>query len=107
MIRFAITRVIFIFVFLSVSIPLLLNIKINELSNNISEINNEILVLEREKAVVNLKHSEVFSIGNIENLSKKHSYVRLDISQKINKLEIPYKMNKEDNRYITILGYSR
>ena len=107
MIKQIIFKIIFFGVFLSIAIPLLLNIKVNELSNSISEINKDILSLEREKAAITLKHSELYSVSNIENLSKRHSYVRLDISQKINKLEIPYKLNTEGNEYIAILGFGK
>tara|TARA_B100001250_G_C19762374_1_gene773101 strand:+ start:906 stop:1229 length:324 start_codon:yes stop_codon:yes gene_type:complete len=105
--RGAIFKIIFFGVFLSISIPLFLNIKINELSNSISEVNNEILIFEREKAVISLKHSELYSISNIEKLSKSNSYVRLDISQKINKLKVPYKLNKDNNEYIAVLGFGK
>tara|TARA_B100001996_G_C18667449_1_gene595391 strand:+ start:936 stop:1259 length:324 start_codon:yes stop_codon:yes gene_type:complete len=107
MIKQIIFKIIFFGVFLSIAIPLLLNIKVNELSNSISEINKDILILEREKAAITLKHSELYSVSNIDKLSKRHFYVRLDISQKINKLEIPYKLNTEGNEYIAILGFGK
>ena len=55
-------------IFFIVSIPLILNIKINEVSNSITDLNSQILILEREKAFLNIKHSETFSISNIEKL---------------------------------------
>ena len=93
MIKQIIFKIIFFGVFLSIAIPLLLNIKVNELSNSISEINKDILSLEREKAAITLKHSELYSVSNIDKLSKRHFYVRLDISQKINLAEIQIKLN--------------
>ena len=36
-------------IFSSLVVPLILNIKINEISNKIIEVNNDILILERER----------------------------------------------------------
>jgi|TARA_B100000945_G_C20366250_1_gene589761 hypothetical protein len=94
-------------IFFIVSIPLILNIKINEVSNSITDLNSQILILEREKAFLNIKHSETFSISNIEKLSKLNSYIRLSISQKINELEVPYKFNEIETDKISILGFSK
>ena len=94
-------------IFIIVSVPLLLNIKINELSNSINELNIEIFKLERIKNSIYLKHNEYYSISSIEKLAKNHSYERLEISQKINKLEIPYKLKNERNEKIAILGFGK
>ena len=94
-------------IFIIVSVPLLLNIKINELSNSINEVNVEIFKLERIKNSIYLKHNEYYSISSIEKLAKSHSYERLEISQKINKLEIPYKLKNERNEKIAILGFGK
>ncbi len=102
---------IFTFMYIStcllVSVPLLLNIKINELSNSITDLNLEISNLERERAFLRIKHSETFSISNIEKLSKENSYIRLNISQKINELEVPYKFNEISSEKISIFGFSK
>ena len=102
---------IFTFMYIStcllVSVPLLLNIKINELSNSITDLNLEISNLERERAFLRIKHSETFSISNIEKLSKENSYIRLNISQKINELEVPYKFNEINSEKISIFGFSK
>ena len=97
---------IYLLTFLVVSVPLILNIKINELSNKINELNSEIYYLERSKNTIDLKHHESYSISSLEKLAKNHSYERLEISQKINKLEIPYKLNYERTEKIAILGFS-
>ena len=54
------------FFILSMLSDLYYNLKINELSSDLEQINNEILQLEIEKSKVYLKHTEEFSIGNIE-----------------------------------------
>ncbi len=104
-------KAIFTFMYIStcllVSVPLLLNIKINELSNSITDLNLEISNLERERAFLRIKHSETFSISNIEKLSKENSYIRLNISQKINELEVPYKFNEISSEKISIFGFSK
>lgn len=56
---------------LSMLSDLYFNLKINELSSDLEQINNEILILEIEKSKVHLKHTEEFSIGNIENFQRK------------------------------------
>ena len=98
---------IYVVIFIVVSVPLILNIKINEVSNKIDEINTQISYLERRKISIELKHHESYSISSIEKLAKSHSYERLEISQKINKLEIPYKLKNERNEKIATLGFGR
>ena len=56
---------------------------------------------------IKLKHNDVFSIANIDKLSKSNSYQRLEVSQKINKLEIPYKLNSRENEKIAVLGFGK
>ena len=90
-----------------VSVPLILNIRINELSNKISDLDNEIFILKREEMLINLKHNEKYSISSIEQIAKINSYERLEIAQKINKLEIPYKLKNQDKERIAILGFGR
>lgn len=94
-------------IFLIVSVPLVLNIKINELSNKIEELNSDIFLLERQKLSIQLNHNEKYSIGSIERLAKINAYERLEISQKINKLEIPYKLKNQDQEKIAILGFGK
>ena len=98
---------IYVVIFIVVSVPLILNIKINEVSNKIDEINTQISFLERRKISIDLKHHESYSISSIEKLAKSHSYKRLEISQKINKLEIPYKLKNEGNEKIARLGFGK
>ncbi len=74
---------IYVVIFIVVSVPLILNIKINEVSNKIDEINTQIYLLERRKNSIDLKHHESYSISSIEKLAKSHSYKRLEISHEI------------------------
>jgi len=94
-------------IFSIVSVPLILNIRINELENKKGDLNTEIYILERQKMLINQKHKEKYSISNIEQLAKINSYERLEISQKINKLEIPYKLKNQEKEKIAILGFGR
>ena len=77
---------------LSMLSDLYFNLKINELSSDLEQINNEIFILEIEKSKVHLKHTEEFSIGNIEKLSKEINFKRLDIQKKNFDLIRPYKL---------------
>ena len=94
-------------IFSSLVVPLILNIKINEISNKIIEVNNDILILERERNSIKLKHSDTFSIANIDKLSKLNLYERLDVAQKINKLQIPYKLNNREIEKVAVLGFGK
>jgi len=89
------------------SVPVILNMRINELSNKVNELDAELFILEREKMMINLQHIEKYSISSIEQLAKINYYERLEISQKINKLEIPYKLNNQEKENIAILGFGR
>jgi len=91
---------------LSMSANLYFNMKINVLSNDLLEIKNEILQLEIEKSRVHLKHTEQFSIGNIEKLSKEINFKRLDIYNKNFDLVRPYKLI-EDTKPIIVLGFGK
>ncbi len=94
-------------IFVIVSVPLILNIRINELSNKIDNLDTEVSILERQRMLINLKHNEKYSISSIEQIAKINSYERLEIAQKINKLEIPYKLKNQEKERIAILGFGR
>ena len=91
---------------LSMLSDLYFNLKINELSSDLEQINNEIFILEIEKSKVHLKHTEEFSIGNIEKLSKEISFKRLDIQKKNIDLVRPYKLIENSNPVI-VLGFGK
>lgn len=91
---------------LSMLSDLYFNLKINELSSDLQQINNEILILEIEKSKVHLKHTEEFSIGNIEKLSKEINFKRLDIQKKNIDLVRPYKLIENSNPII-VLGFGK
>ena len=94
-------------IFAIVSVPLILNIRINELSNKIDNLDTEVSILERQRMLINLEHHEKYSISSIEQIAKINSYERLEIVQKINKLEIPYKLKNQEKERIAILGFGR
>ena len=94
------------FFILSMLSDLYFNLKINELSSDLEQINDEILILEIEKSKVHLKHTEEFSIGNIEKLSKEISFKRLDIQKKNIDLVRPYKLIENSNPVI-VLGFGK
>ena len=91
---------------LSMLSDLYFNLKINELSSDLEQINNEILILQIEKSKVHLKHTEEFSIGNIEKLSKEINFKRLDIQKKNIDLVRPYKLIENSNPII-VLGFGK
>ena len=91
---------------LSMLSNLYFNMKINVLSSDLEQIRNEILQLEIEKSKVHLKHTEEFSIGNIEKLSKEINFQRLDIHKKNFDLVRPYKLI-EDSNPVIVLGFGK
>ncbi len=91
---------------LSMLSDLYFNLKINELSSDLEQINNEIVILQIEESKVHLKHTEEFSIGNIEKLSKEINFKRLDIHKKNFDLVRPYKLN-EDSNPVIVLGFGK
>jgi len=91
---------------LSMLSDLYLNLKINELSSDLGQIQSEISQLKIEKSKVHLKHTEEFSIGNIEKLSKEINFKRLDIHKKNYDLVRPYKLI-EDSNPIIVMGFGK
>ena len=83
-------RLMYVLLATSVVFSLFINIKINELSKEISIINLEITELERTRASKNDEYIKKYSFENIENLSKLNSYIRLKVINLNLDLETPY-----------------
>ena len=84
---------------LSMLSNLYFNMKINVLSSDLEQIRNEILQLEIEKSKVHL-------IGNIEKLSEKINFKRLDVHNKNFDLVRPYKII-EDSGPVIVMGFGK
>jgi len=91
----------------SVILSLFINLRINEISKELSLINAEIVELERSKANLNIEYIRKYSFENIENLSKLKSYVRLRVSNLNLDLETPYKANTKDVQETIVMGFGR
>ncbi len=91
----------------SVILSLFINLRINEISKELSLINAEIVELERSKANLNIEYITKYSFENIENLSKLKSYVRLRVSNLNLDLETPYKINTEVAKKTIVMGFGR
>ena len=91
----------------SVILSLFINLRINEISKELSVINTEIVELERSKANLNIEYIRKYSFENIENLSKLKSYVRLRVSNLNLDLETHYKANTEDVQETIVMGFGR
>ena len=91
----------------SVILSLFINLRINEISKELSLINTEIVELERSNANLNIEYIRKYSFENIENLSKLKSYVRLRVSNLNLDLETPYKINTEDANETIVMGFGR
>lgn len=99
----------FAYVLLSASVilSLFINLRINEISKELSVINTEIVELERSKANLNIEYIRKYSFENIENLSKLKSYARLRVINLNLDLKTPYKMNTEDVQDTIVMGFGR
>tara|TARA_Y100000768_G_scaffold222523_1_gene167789 strand:- start:182 stop:505 length:324 start_codon:yes stop_codon:yes gene_type:complete len=91
----------------SVILSLFINLRINEISKELSAINTEIVELERSKANLNIEYIRKYSFENIENLSKLKSYARLRVINLNLDLKTPYKMNTEDVQDTIVMGFGR
>ena len=99
----------FAYVLLSASVilSLFINLRINEISKELSVINTEIVELERSKANLNIEYIRKYSFENIENLSKLKSYARLRVINLNLDLKTPYKTNTEDVQETIVMGFGR
>ena len=87
-------RLIYSLLSISVIFSLFINIKINEISNELS-------------SNINVEYIKKYSFENIENLSKLKSYVRLRVNNLNLDLETPYKLNDIEEMSPTVMGFSR
>ena len=79
----------------------------NEISNELSSINAEIVELDRSRANINVQYIKKYSFENIENLSKLNLYVRLRVNNLNLDLETPYKLNDIEKMSPTVMGFSK
>jgi hypothetical protein len=77
--------------------------KINELSKNLSVINEDVVELQIRKDQTFNLYQEKFSIQNIENISKSLNFKKLDVYIINKNLSSPYKVDSELDQ-IEILG---
>tara|TARA_Y100000748_G_C15124254_1_gene343506 strand:+ start:216 stop:539 length:324 start_codon:yes stop_codon:yes gene_type:complete len=82
-------------IFVSLIGNLFTNIKINEISKNLSTVNNEIVKLQIIKDQTFNLYQEHFSIQNIEKLSASLNYEKLDVYIINKNLSSPYKLDSE------------
>ena len=95
--------IIVISIFSSLISNLYTNMKINELSTNLSVINQEIVELEILKDQTFNLYQEKFSIQNIEIISHSLNFKKLDVYIVNKDLSSPYKIDSELVE-ISILG---
>ena len=95
--------IIVISIFSSLLWNLYTNMKINELSTNLSEINQDIVELEILKDQTFNLYQEKYSIQNIEKISDSLNFKKLDVYIVNKDLSSPYKIDSEFVE-INILG---
>ena len=82
-------------IFSSLILNLYTNMKINELSTNLSEINQNIIELEILKDQAFNLYQEKYSIQNIEKISNSLNFKKLDVYIVNKDLSSPYKIDTE------------
>ena len=80
------------------------NLKINTSSEELSSLQTKLVELEVDKSNTHLMYIEIFSISNMELLSKSMNFRRLEIHNKNIDLVKPYKLDDED-KPILVLGF--
>ena len=87
--------IIVISIFSSLIWNLYTNIKINELSTNLSIVNQDIIELEILKDQTFNLYQEKYSIENIEKISDLLNFKKLDVYTVNKNLSSPYKIDSE------------
>ena len=87
--------IIVISIFSSLLWNLYTNIKINELSTNLSIVNQDIIELEILKDQTFNLYQEKYSIQNIEKISDSLNFKKLDVYNVNKDLSSPYKIDSE------------
>ena len=82
-------------IFFSLVGNLYTNMKINEVSKNLSIVNKDIIELQIIKDQTFNLYQEQFSIENIEKISASLNYKKLDVFIINKNLSSPYKLNSE------------
>jgi len=82
-------------IFVSLVGNLYTNMKINEVSKNLSIVNKDIVELQIIKDQTFNLHQEQFSIENIEKISASLNYKKLDVFIINKNLSSPYKLDSE------------
>ena len=82
-------------IFVSLVGNLYTNMKINEVSKNLSIVNKDIVELQIIKDQTFNLYKEQFSIENIEKISASLNYKKLDVFIINKNLSSPYKLNSE------------
>jgi len=82
-------------IFVSLVGNLYTNMKINEVSKNLSIVNKDIVELQMIKDQTFNLYQEQFSIENIEKISASLNYKKLDVFIINKNLSSPYKLNSE------------
>ena len=82
-------------IFVSLLGNLYTNMKINEVSKNLSIVNKDIVELQIIKDQTFNLYQEQFSIENIEKISASLNYKKLDVFIINKNLSSPYKLNSE------------
>ena len=97
----------FISIFLVSATKLFVMIKINELSREVSQLNEEIKFHEKEIQELQVEHHNLYSPQRIFELAKEYDFVRVERRVEKNGLLRPYDMSKVEEINPDVLGFNK
>ena len=97
----------FISIFLVSATKLFVMIKINELSSDVSQLNDNIKFYQKEIQELKIEHHNLYSPQRIFELAKEHGFVRVERRIEKNGLLRPYDMSKVEEINPDVLGFNK
>tara|TARA_B100000131_G_C18114701_1_gene610867 strand:+ start:2344 stop:2667 length:324 start_codon:yes stop_codon:yes gene_type:complete len=101
------SRYLFVSIFIVCAAKLFVMIKINELSSEVSQLNEEIKLHEKEIQELQVEHHNLYSPQRIFELAKEYDFVRVERRIEKNGLLRPYDMSKVEEINPDVLGISK
>ena len=97
----------FVSIFLVSATKLFVMIKINELSSEVSQLNDNIKFYQKEIQELKVEHHNLYSPQRIFELSKEYDFVRVERRIEKNGLLRPYDMGKVEEINPGVLGFNK
>ena len=102
-----ISLALFILIFFSSMFQLTVKNKINELYSDISLLNEDIKLYQREIQELEIKHYNLYSPQRLYEMAKDLDFIRVEQRVEKDNLLQPYDMSKLDDIVPEVLGYGK